>query len=688
MGRLEFDRNGRIKSIDRGRKGINGNIFDFNINEEEDIDEFVEDGNGLKTSESLSFLKEEDTKLQNISEQDYWSLYLDENPLRPLIFSNGKDQSRVVREIVESIRDGHRIIFLHGACGTGKSAIALNVARVIGKTSVVVPVKVLQKQYGDDYTHRMSLLKNGKKMKIAMLTGRENHDSIIEPGKSCADPNLPENIKLVEKNYGQIMEYYHENPLAKNREDIPLKDIRRTFIAPANPYWSPIIPASLDIKIGDAKKKKYQGCDGKDYIFYHRKKGCSYYDQYLAYFDADVVIFNSAKYMSEMNFGRKPLTEVDIIDEADDFLDSLFQQSEVNLTRFASALKNIAPESVKGQNGKEKILELLELEEKNKRATGVNEDKVVQIKETKLKDIFDILGNNSELEAEIALEELNYSNKALEAARNFKGLLDEVFVAFRKEDDFLIASFVSTNLSAKFQELVDKTKAIVLMSGTLHSESVLKNIFKIKDFKVVEAETLDFGNIEVIRTGKEFDCKYSNLKHRDNFRRKYVESLSSCLDKAIIPVLVHVHAYSDLPKEGEKIDFGVTNIMSAERLMMLQNEDKTGMQISLFKQGMNSTLFSTKCSRGVDFPGNMCNSIIFTKYPNPNVGDPFWKVLQMKHPEYFWDFYRDKARREFLQRIYRAVRSKEDHVFILSPDTRVLDAVREMQVKKMFDVKV
>lgn len=32
-----------------------------------------------------------------------------------------------------------------------------------------------------------------------MITGRDNHDSIIIPGSSCADPTLPENIKLVEK---------------------------------------------------------------------------------------------------------------------------------------------------------------------------------------------------------------------------------------------------------------------------------------------------------------------------------------------------------------------------------------------------------------------------------------------------------------------------------------------------------
>jgi Rad3-related DNA helicase len=417
-------------------------------------------------------------------------------------------------------------------------------------------------------------------------------------------------------------------------------------------------------------------------VFYHRKKGCSYYDQYLAYFDADVIIFNAAKYLSEISLGRKPLTEVDIIDEADDFLDGLFQQSEVNLTRFYSSLKSIVPESVKGQHGKEKVLELLELEEKNKKALGVNPDKVIAIKETKIKDIFDVLNTNSELEAEIALEELNYANKALEAARNFKGSLDEVYLTFRKEDDNLIASFVSTNLSAKFQELMDKSKALVFMSGTLHSESVLKNIFKIKDYKIIEAETLNFGSVEIIRTGKEFDCKYSNLKDRDNFRRKYLEALSFCLDKAIVPVLVHVHAYQDLPKEEEKIRMGITNVVSAERLMTLQNEDKTGMAISLFKQGLNECLFSTKCSRGVDFPGNVCNSIVFTKYPNPNYGEPFWKVLQMKHPEFFWDFYRDKARREFLQRIYRALRSKDDHVYILSPDTRVLDAVKEMQKVK------
>jgi len=100
-----------------------------------------------------------------------------------------------------------------------------------------------------------------------------------------------------------------------------------------------------------------------------------------------------------------------------------------------------------------------------------------------------------------------------------------------------------------------------------------------------------------------------------------------------------------------------------------------------FKSGNSNILFTTKCSRGIDFPGHTCRSVVFTKYPNPNINGTFWKILGKTHPDYFWEFYKDKARREFLQKIYRALRSKDDHVCILSPDIRVLNAVRELQLK-------
>jgi len=72
-------------------------------------------------------------------------------------------------------------------------------------------------------------------MKIAMITGKDNHDSIFMPGESCAHPNLPENIKITEKNYGKLIEHYKNNPLIENKNDvISIEDIRRFSIAGAN----------------------------------------------------------------------------------------------------------------------------------------------------------------------------------------------------------------------------------------------------------------------------------------------------------------------------------------------------------------------------------------------------------------------------------------------------------------------
>lgn len=322
------------------------------------------------------------------------------------------------------------------------------------------------------------------------------------------------------------------------------------------------------------------------------------------------------------------------------------------------------------------ILDLIDLEEKNKRALGVDENKVFHISETKLDSLLRLFMNNPDLEAEIEVDELNYANTALEAAKTFSNSMKDTYLTYRKEETDLIATLVTTDLSQKFKELVEANRALVFMSGTLHSDSVLKNVFGISDFARVEAESFAQGTIEIVRTGKEFDCKYSALS-KDNSREDYLVALSEAISKAKRPTLVHVNAFADLPSNLEA--FKTASIISSEELRKSQREDKTGMQISLFKQGLKDILFSTKCARGVDFPGETCNSIIFTKYPNPNVKDTFWKILNKTHPSYFWDFYKDKARREFLQKIYRALRSRDDHVYILSPDLRVLNAVRELQ---------
>ena len=427
------------------------------------------------------------------------------------------------------------------------------------------------------------------------------------------------------------------------------------------------------------KRRNTGGLNGKNFVFYHRKTGCSYYDQYQAYLDADVIIFNSAKYKIEVDLDRKPETEVEIIDEADEFLDSFSTQQEINLNKVMMALRYMKTDSPEVSSLVDTIIEFIKLEEKNKRAIGVNEDKIYKLRETKVGDIVRMMIKYPQIGIELELDEANYARNLIELAENFKEFFDETYVSFRKDGEDLVAGLVTTELSKRFELLKSKSKALVFMSGTLHSEAVLKNVYGVKDYKIVEAETLHQGNIEIIRTGQEFDCKYANFQSKAHTREEYLRALAASLQKAKKPVLIHVNAYDDLPSISEKDMFLLNNLMTKETLMEIQREDKTGRLISIFKSKLNDTLFTTKCSRGVDFPGDMCNSVIFTKYPNPNVRGVFWKILKETHSSSYWDFYFDKARREFLQKIYRALRSKDDHVYVLSPDIRVINAVRELQ---------
>ena len=98
-----------------------------------------------------------------------------------------------------------------------------------------------------------------------------------------------------------------------------------------------------------------------------------------------------------------------------------------------------------------------------------------------------------------------------------------------------------------------------------------------------------------------------------------------------------------------------------------------GKRVRDFRNKKTSIIFTTKCNRGVDFPGDICNSIVVTRFPYPNISGIFWKILKKTNPQHFMSFYMDKARRELLQKIYRGLRSKDDRVYLLSPDSRVLD---------------
>ncbi len=636
-----------------------------------------------------------------------WNLYQNGKFLEPLIFSNGKSQEDVVREILDSIGDGKKVILVRGICGTGKSAIALNVARKLGKTSIVVPGKNLQNQYKKDYEKDKYLLKdNNEKLKISVITGRNNHvckfmedkktnipiikrevnaklHDIFEFNKGEKDRkkredfsadryDLPCKIEIKEKNLRKLKEYLKQNKNITSKNILSISDIKRTPVASVCPYWSPVLPDKYTPGKGfEESKRTYEGLNNTKFTIYQRKPGCKFYEQFNSYIDSDVIVFNSLKYHLESALNRKPLTEAEIIDEGDEFLDNFSNQRNINLDRLQNSLIMMAY----SQDSTERVINELngvikQIKKDKNVEKAIYSDEIISLKNTGIYDILKIFLNSPEFLDDI--DDESYLFDVEETARMFEDFLEESYTTFNKRDGNLIISIVTTNLAKRFKEMLDKNKIIILMSGTLHSEKILKEIFGLEDFKIIEAETEQQGTISVQKTGLEMDCKYENFSKGIFNRGQYLKALSKCVEIAKKPVLIHVNSFSDLPDKEEIKKFGVYNLVSRMEMREAQIMDKTGYLIEEFKNGKTDSLFTTRCSRGIDFPGEQCRSIIFTKYPHPNIKDAFWRILRKTHPNQYWEFYKDKARRELSQKIYRGLRFKEDHIHLLSPDIRVL----------------
>jgi len=638
-----------------------------------------------------------------------WSLFDKKGELKPLVFSNGKNQQDIVKEVVSEIKKGTKIVFIHGVCGSGKSSIALNVAKELGRASIIVPIKNLQRQYETDYMGNKYVLKNnGQRLKISMITGRNNHKcpfyeeknteiseastrevntSIYDIFKkreeeeerkkerkdfSCDNPVLPCKIEIKEKNIRFLKKYYFDNPEKRDNSILDLKSAKRMAVAPACPYWSPVFPSEL--KIGfDTNKIKYNSIS-KEQTIYLRKEGCPYYEQFRAYKEADVIIFNSRQYILETYLGRKPATDVEIIDECDEFLDNFAIEGSVNLTR----LKNEVLSLFSNEPSKESLIKgmldvVLEI---IKEGVNSKDEEIIPLKKTKFYELIKIFTKNDCLEL-VDYDEDSYLEHCFEVCNEFKELIDDGYLSFykdKKKGDIL-AKLVTINLEKVFNMLIEKNKAFVMMSGTIHSERILKEIFGIKDFKIIEAERENQGAITRVYTGLEKDFKFDNFFKGVVSRKDYLLALDKCVEMAKRPTVVQVNSFQDLPSEAEIFDFDIKYLISSERLVESQKNDKRGDNIHEFKLGKTKLLFTTRCNRGIDFPFETCNSVVITKFPYPNTQSLFWRILKKNKPLIFWEFYKDKAHRELLQRIYRSVRAKDDHIFLLSPDIRVLRSV-------------
>ncbi len=514
--------------------------------------------------------------------------------LSPLSYSNGKNQSEVVEDILEAF-ESTDVVFLKGVVGSGKSVLGIRTALEYGGGLVSVPTKVLSDQYRSDYEQDKYFLKeNGEKSVISVLKGRDNFVCpYLEKEhpewdyKSCQNRGLP-----------------CTRPLGDGESRMEaLKEC---------PFWGFIFPASPETKRKDEHVGSYESIFGEHSLL--SKGECPYWEQFRSYLSADVSVLNSKKWEIEAWIGRLPKSEITVIDEADAWLDGLCSKVGLTEGRIVGLLNDLRDNDLGSEA--EEVSNLWE-----EYMEGFEEP--LELAE-ELSDILEMTAIDSNLYWQL--------KRVLSFQEEIVTQEEEDKITYYIPDPKPILSDLRERVGGKW----------LLMSATVQDEDVLRRIYGI-DPVFVEGEAKFPGKLVQKRTGAEKTVNNKKWKNQ-LFRRRYRKIRGEIFRRAERPGFVPVHATKYLPDDIDDLT---------------ESDQKD----------VNGLTFSTKMDRGADL-GEM-NSVVILKYPFPGLGDPLLKAMRKRLGEKkFWMYYRDMARREFIQQVGRTVRSPDDVVEFWSPDKK------------------
>ena len=564
-----------------------------------------------------------------------WNLYREGSLVPPLVYSDGRTQEDVVQEILDLFREGKRIVFLLGAVGTGKSAIALNLLSHFKHGGiVVVPTKVLQKQYADDYCKRNRFkIRSGKGfLRIDEIKGRDNFRCLL---KGCLASNryLPCTRRL------------------SRRE-------KRIDVAKECPFFSPVVRARFKEVVEDELDCEYEsldyvGCDGVKYSVVRRgKKICTYYRQFKAYAESDVIVMNSAMWLAEtLGTGRKPLRDIEVIDECDLFLDSLTFEKSISHSTFRKLREAVREQEREARKKYFNLTSLQELADVLKQIRELQrwiaevEGEFVKILH---KGEYSGAARECDVEflqnlVEIYREVYGSATEALEFLLNFSNIL-YVVVEMQSEK----VTFFVPNMKLVMEQLLKRSaKHIVMMSATIQSEEVLRNFYGLEDFAIVIGEPQYPGELRLMKCGCEEVVNARKWEDAE-FRARYWKCVEEMIKSATRPTLVQVHAFKYLPAE-------ISEMVKKKKSVKVE-----------------SATYSTVMTRGVDLRDDLCRSIVLLKCPFPDLQSPILQAIKNYVGEnVFWQYYHDIMRRNLIQYVGRGLRHMNDWVEVWSPDRLV-----------------
>lgn len=585
-----------------------------------------------------------------------WNLTNNKGELLPPRNFGEKSQLDIINEIITAF-ETHRIVLLEGACGTGKSAIALHLIKNFGNGIITVPLINLQKQYKRDYTNMMKV----HDVNVGFVMGRSNFDC---PMGFEAD----------------------KRPCTKKLH----KNQSRIKVASLCPNWSPRYPDFVDtknLKPDDYTILTYQSHTGAINLFLSDNP-CPYYKQFTSYLDSgtdtdlvsNAIILNDMMWTIETGMGRKPMVDIEIFDEYDCFFDKLSDDIIIS-DRF---FKRLQP-----RNRPNKMDEdLTELYERKKEVFK----KFMLLfgsKETFTKGlVHEFLCNDYlkllEMYVDKGQEVSDYSIKTkLDMLNHYLEHWDSVF--WDSDDKCRIIKELRLGLAYPdkiLEKLFDESVTaprILLMSGTQHSPMVMRELYGIEPY-VVKSGAKIGGKVQLCKTN--YISVTNKTWHNETVQNNYYNVMHDIITKAseknekiliqtpakkYIKPIIEDKRYEDRILYDGYTDNGDNSV---ELQNWIEGRDK-------------NILVSTRVARGVDLKDDLCRHIIIAKCPFPFYMSPNMQSLRTRFGTsgIFNAIYKDITIRTLLQQLSRASRHSNDWVKIWTPDLMAMQNILSLRNK-------
>lgn len=508
--------------------------------------------------------------------------------------------------------------------------------------------------------------------------------------KLYEDANEGENIPDIENSAPMVMK--SKTRLDSIKERLQCSDIK---------YYESVGWGQVGVFIRDEVNK-----DGE-----HCPEVCPYYRQFYSYVDADVIVMNSAKWQLETRIGRKPLTDVEVFDEGDYWLDG--QASDIELSR--STIDRIVSIDNKVKRMKDDTVSMFDqvfrdVKFKSDQQRKISENKVSIIDAKEYTELFTNVTNTlgellKGLEDDEKIEEkivdmvtaLKYIEKASISYREGKREETKVLKVYIPYPDEILRELFKLSSSN-----------IIITSGTMQTSHVMSNLFGINadnyTVDVLNGRKESPGKLKCIRY-KESDMPPVKVTYQtwqspqfvdyyNRYTNGILDRLKDIIDKvtgkpgeAKIIVLTPAKKYAEGIKNRPDTYIDFANVSKEEDDTPVKINTTLGDYVSKTLEDVRKIketdinldgdvlrtdkqiIVSTRMVRGSDLRDDKCRAVVVLKWPYPDISAGYNQALKKRFGDsVFGKIMSDKAEREVVQMVSRGLRHDLDWAYFSTPD--------------------